>query len=81
MKEMAFKPTLVDHDYLKTMGMKAGQAGRDFFGRAARGYREQCADQRGSAVKRMNWTEPIGKKIMLGTVPADGKEPAADRPR
>ncbi|NIJ54214.1 ABC transporter permease [Dyadobacter arcticus] len=73
MKEMAFKPTLVDHEYVKTMGMKLLQ-GRNFSD-------ELPADTANSVmineavVKRMNWKDPIGKKIMLGTVPADGKNP------
>lgn len=73
MKEMGFKPTLIDHDYLKTMGMKL-VAGRNFSD-------ELPADTANSVLineavmKRMNWKDPIGKKIMLGTVPADGKNP------
>ncbi|WP_353723225.1 ABC transporter permease [Dyadobacter sp. 676] len=73
MKEMAFKPTLIDDQYLKTMGMKL-VAGRNFSS-------ELPADTANSvlineaAVKRMNWKEPLGKKVMLGTVPADGKNP------
>jgi putative ABC transport system permease protein len=73
MKEMAFKPTQIDHDYVKTMGMKIVR-GRDF-------SEDFPADTTNgvlineAVVKRMNWKDPIGKKIMLGTVPADGKNP------
>jgi putative ABC transport system permease protein len=73
MKEMAFKPTRIDHDYIKTMGMKLVK-GRDFSD-------EIPADTINSVlvneavVKRMNWKDPIGKKIMLGTVSPDGKNP------
>ncbi|MEO6282290.1 MAG: ABC transporter permease [Dyadobacter sp.] len=73
MKEMGFKPTQIDHDYIKTMGMKIVQ-GRDFSEKfpadTANGVLINEA-----VVKRMNWKDPIGKKIMLGTVPADGKNP------
>ncbi|CAG5000041.1 hypothetical protein DYBT9275_02372 [Dyadobacter sp. CECT 9275] len=73
MKEMAFKPSVIDHDYIKTMGMKV-IAGRDF-------STEFPADTTNgvlvneATVKRMNWQEPIGKKIVLGSLPADGKNP------
>ncbi|TLV02831.1 ABC transporter permease [Dyadobacter luticola] len=73
MKEMAFKPTVIDHDYINTMGMKIVK-GRNF-------SEDSPADTANSvlvneaAVKRMNWKDPIGKKVMLGTVPADGKNP------
>lgn len=73
MKEMAFKPTLIDHDYVRTMGMKVVQ-GRDF----SENFPADTSNGvliNEAAVKRMNWKEPIGKKIMLGTVPADGKNP------
>ena len=73
MKEMAFKPTLIDHDYVKTMGMKLVQ-GRDF----SEDFPADTANSvliNEAAVKRMNWKDPIGKKIMLGTVPDDGKNP------
>jgi putative ABC transport system permease protein len=73
MKDMAFKPTQIDHDYIKTMGMKMVE-GRNF-------SEEFPSDTTSSvlvneaAVKRMNWKDPIGKKIMLGTAPPDGKNP------
>ncbi|MCE7064095.1 ABC transporter permease [Dyadobacter sp. CY326] len=73
MKEMAFRPTAVDHDYVKTMGMKLMQ-GRDF-------SLDFPADTSNGVLineavaKRMNWKEPIGKKIMLGTVPQNGESP------
>ncbi len=73
MKEMAFKPTAVDHDYVKTMGMKLLK-GRDF----SLAYPADTTNGvlvNEAAVKRMNWKEPIGKKIMLGTVSPDGKNP------
>lgn len=71
MKEMAFKPTQIDHNYVKTMGMNVVN-GRDF-------SEDFPADTSNgvlineAVVKRMNWKEPIGKKIMLGTVSPDGK--------
>jgi putative ABC transport system permease protein len=71
MKEMAFKPTVIDQDYIKTMGMKLVK-GRDF----SRDFPSDTSNAvliNEAVVKRMNWKEPIGKKIMLGTVSADGK--------
>lgn len=71
MKEMGFKPLLIDADYLQTMGMKL-VAGRGF-------SRDIPADTLNSvlineaAVKRMGWTVPLGKKIMLGGVQPDPK--------
>lgn len=69
MNEMGFKPLFIDADYLETMGMKLA-AGRGF-------SRDMPADTLNSvlineaAVKRMGWTEPLGKKIMLGAVQPD----------
>jgi putative ABC transport system permease protein len=73
MKEMAFKPTLIDHDYISTMGMKLVK-GRDFSNELPNDTANSVLINE-AVVKRMNWADPIGKKIMLGTVPADGKNP------
>jgi putative ABC transport system permease protein len=54
---------IVDHDFIKTLGIKLS-AGRDF-------QRDMPSDTLRSVivnetfVKRMNWTEPIGKKVEL----------------
>ncbi|GHB54903.1 ABC transporter permease [Persicitalea jodogahamensis] len=71
MKDMAFKPASIDHDYLDAMGMKIVQG---------RGFSEKTlADTLNSvlvneaAVKRMGWKEPLGKKIMLDGLPQDGQ--------
>jgi putative ABC transport system permease protein len=73
MKEMAFKPTQIDHDYIKTMGMKLVQ-GRDFSDKLPADTANSVLVNE-AVVKRMNWKDPIGKKIMLGTVAPDGKNP------
>jgi len=73
MKEMPFRPTRIDHDYIKTMGMKILK-GRDF-SEAFPADTSNGVLINEAVVKRMNWAQPIGKKIMLGTVPADGKNP------
>ncbi len=73
MKEMAFKPTQIDHDYIKTMGMKLVQ-GRDFSDKLPADTANSVLINE-AVVKRMNWKDPIGKKIMLGTVTPDGKNP------
>lgn len=73
MKEMGFKPTAIDHDYVKTMGMTLLQ-GRDF----SEDFPADTANGvliNEAVVKRMNWQNPIGKKIILGSIPADGKNP------
>jgi putative ABC transport system permease protein len=73
MKEMAFRPTLIDQDYIKTMGMKLLD-GRGF----SRDFPSDTSNAvviNEAVVKRLNWDNPIGKKILLGTVPADGKNP------
>jgi putative ABC transport system permease protein len=71
MKEMGFKPTGIDHDYLKTMGIKLIK-GRDF-------SVDMPADTNNSVlinqavVERMGWKEPLGKKIVLGGLPQAGQ--------
>ena len=73
LKEMGFKPMGIDHDYLKTMGMKL-TSGRDFSS-------EIPADTSNSVlinqavVERMGWKEPLGKKVILGSLP-QGNQPA-----
>jgi putative ABC transport system permease protein len=73
MKEMAFRPTRIDHDYVKTMGMKILK-GRDF-------SLDFPADTthgvliNEAVVRRMNWKDPIGKKIVFGSIPQDGQNP------
>ncbi|WP_420148169.1 ABC transporter permease [Spirosoma sp.] len=73
LKEMGFKPMGIDHDYLKTMGMKL-RSGRDFSS-------EIPADTNNSVlinqavVERMGWKEPLGKKVILGSLP-QGNQPA-----
>lgn len=71
MKEMAFRPTVVDHDYIKTMGMKM-VAGRSF----SEDFPSDTSSSvmvNEAAVKRMNWKDPIGKKVRTDNGPSDGK--------
>jgi putative ABC transport system permease protein len=73
LKEMGFKPMAVDHDYLKTMGMKLLQ-GRDFSsGIPADTTYGVIINE--AVVKRMGWKEPLGKQVRIGGVPQNG-EPA-----
>ncbi|WP_245563673.1 ABC transporter permease [Spirosoma luteum] len=71
MKDMAFKPTSIDHNYLNTMGMKL-VAGRDFSADfPADTSRSVLVNE--ATVKRMGWKEPLGKKVMLGSMPQNGQ--------
>ncbi|GAB3905303.1 ABC transporter permease [Larkinella knui] len=71
LKEMGFKPMVIDHDFLQTMGMKV-VSGRDFSDKipadTANGVLVNQA-----AVKRMGWKEPLGKKVLLGGLPQAGQ--------
>ncbi len=67
LKEMGFKPMGIDHDYLKTMGMKV-VSGRDFsVDIPADTSNGVIVNQ--AVVQRMGWKEPLGKKVILGTLP------------
>lgn len=72
MKELPFKSTLIDQDYIQTMGMTM-TAGHNFSELSADTANSVLINE--AAMKRMNWKDPIGKKIILGTIPADGKNP------
>ncbi|WP_373511601.1 ABC transporter permease [Persicitalea sp.] len=72
MKDMAFKPVGIDHDYLSTMGMEL-VAGRDFSEKILSDTINSVLVNE-AAVKRMGWKEPLGKKIMQGGLPQDGQE-------
>lgn len=73
MKEMAFKPTVIDQDYIKTMGMKI-VAGRTFSDEFPSDTSNSVMVNE-AAVKRMNWKDPIGKKVEIDNGPNDGKTP------
>ena len=72
MKEMAFKPATIDHDYLKMMGMEL-VAGRDFSEKILSDTINSVLINE-AAAKRMGWKEPLGKKVMLGGLPQEGQE-------
>ncbi len=72
MKDMAFKPTAIDHDYLTTMGMEL-VTGRDFSEKILSDTINSVLVNE-AAVKRMGWKEPLGKKILLGGLPQDGQD-------
>ncbi|RAK02837.1 putative ABC transport system permease protein [Larkinella arboricola] len=71
LKEMGFKPMGIDHDYLKTMGMKV-VSGRDFSADIPADTTNGVLINQ-AAVKRMGWTEPLGKKVLLGGLPQAGQ--------
>ncbi|GAB4027573.1 ABC transporter permease [Spirosoma gilvum] len=72
LKEMGFKPVQVDYDYLQTMGMKVVQ-GRDFSDKIpADTLNSVIVNQ--AAVERMGWKEPLGKKVLLGSLPQAGQQ-------
>ncbi|MVM34013.1 FtsX-like permease family protein [Spirosoma sp. HMF4905] len=67
LKEMGFRPMRVDYDYLKTMGMRL-VAGRDFSEKIpADTLNSVIVNQ--ATVQRMGWKEPLGKKVILGSLP------------
>jgi putative ABC transport system permease protein len=72
MKDMAFKPASIDHDYLKTMGMEL-VTGRSFSEKILSDTLNSVLVNE-AAVKRMGWKEPLGKKVLLGGLPQDGQE-------
>ena len=72
MKDMAFKPLGIDHDYLNTMGMELVE-GRDFSEKILSDTINSVLVNE-AAVKRMGWKEPLGKKVMQGGLPQDGQE-------
>ncbi len=72
MKDMAFKPASIDHEYIKTMGMEI-VAGRDFSEKILSDTINSVLVNE-AAVKRMGWKEPLGKKVMLGSLPQDGQQ-------
>ncbi len=72
MKDMAFKPLGIDHDYLNTMGMEL-VAGRDFSEKILSDTINSVLVNE-ATVKRMGWKEPLGKKVMQGGLPQDGRE-------
>jgi putative ABC transport system permease protein len=63
-KEMGFKPAFVDYDYIKTMGMKIVQ-GRDFSDKIPADTALSVIVNE-TTVKRMNWKQPLGKRLRLG---------------
>ncbi|GAB4051160.1 ABC transporter permease [Spirosoma litoris] len=65
MKEMGFKPLVIDHDYLGTMGMKLIE-GRDFSEKIPADTSNSVLVNQ-AVVDRMGWKNPLGKKIMLGS--------------
>lgn len=73
LKEMGFKPMGIDHDYLKTMGMKL-LSGRDFSAEIPADTNNSVLINR-AVIERMGWKEPLGKKVMLGSLP-QGNQPA-----
>ncbi|GAB2586762.1 ABC transporter permease [Spirosoma areae] len=67
LKEMGFKPMQIDYDYLKTMGMNV-MAGRDFSEKIPADTLNAVIINQ-AAVERMDWKEPLGKKVILGGLP------------
>jgi putative ABC transport system permease protein len=63
-KELGFKPAFVDYDYIKTMGMKIVQ-GRDFSDKIPSDTALSVIVNE-TTVKRMNWKQPLGKRLRLG---------------
>ncbi|GAB3990883.1 ABC transporter permease [Spirosoma daeguense] len=72
MKEMGFKPMGIDHDYLKTMGMKL-MSGRDFSDEIPADTNNSVLINR-AVVERMGWKEPLGKKVILGSLPQGNQQ-------
>ncbi|WP_020606324.1 ABC transporter permease [Spirosoma spitsbergense] len=71
LKEMGFKPMGIDQDYLKTMGMKV-TSGRDFSADIPADTSNGVIINQ-AAVERLNWKEPLGKKVLLGGLPQAGR--------
>ena len=71
LKEMGFKPMGIDQDYLKTMGMKL-TGGRDFSADIPADTSNGVIINQ-AVVERLNWKEPLGKKVMLGSLPQNGQ--------
>ncbi|GAB3704480.1 ABC transporter permease [Spirosoma flavus] len=72
LKEMGFKPMRVDYNYLKTMGMKL-ISGRDFSEKIPADTLNSVIINQ-AVVTRMGWKQPLGKKIMLGSLPQKGEQ-------
>ncbi|QHT70443.1 FtsX-like permease family protein [Rhodocytophaga rosea] len=70
-KELAFRPMGIDHDYIKALGMKIIQ-GRDFSADVPADTTYGVLINE-ATVKRMNWKEPLGKKMHIGGIPQDGQ--------
>ncbi|GAB3800068.1 ABC transporter permease [Spirosoma humi] len=71
MKDMAFKTSAIDHDYLNTMGIKLLK-GRNFSEKLLADTTNGVLVNE-ATVKRMGWKDPIGKKVMLGGLPQAGQ--------
>ena len=71
MKDMAFKPMAIDHNYLNTVGIKL-IAGRDFSEKTPADTSNSVLVNE-TTVKRMGWTNPLGKKIIPGGLPQKGQ--------
>lgn len=71
LKELGFKSIFIDHDYIKTMGMKMVK-GRDFSADIPADTTYGAIINQ-ATVERMNWKEPLGKKIRIGGNPQDGQ--------
>ncbi|CAA9278695.1 MAG: Acidobacterial duplicated orphan permease (function unknown) [uncultured Cytophagales bacterium] len=71
-KEIGFKPAVVDYDYVKTMGMKIVQ-GRDFSDKIPSDTALSVIVNE-TTVARMGWKQPLGKRIRPGGQPTDGGE-------
>jgi putative ABC transport system permease protein len=72
LKEMGFKPFQIDYDYLKTMGMKV-VAGRDFSEKIPADTLNSVIINQ-AVVERMGWKEPLGKKVILGSLPQGNQQ-------
>lgn len=72
MKDMAFKPASIDHDYLQAMGMEL-VSGRSFSEKILSDTLNSVLVNE-ATVKRMGWKEPLGKKVMLGNLPQQGQQ-------
>lgn len=71
LKEMGFRPMGIDHDYLKTMGMKIVK-GRDFSDKIPADTLNGVIINQ-AVVERMGWKEPLGKKVRIGGIPQPGQ--------
>ncbi|MBX2841193.1 MAG: ABC transporter permease [Flammeovirgaceae bacterium] len=73
MEEKAFRPLRIDHDFVSTLGMKIVE-GRNF-------SLDFPADTLNSVIineetaNRLNWDEPLGKKVQVGGNNEEGEEP------